>query len=103
MTVEPTSTRANWINSDSLDWLYMRDLRCDVTFDKRVAYWAIVHNSLSADPKAVAADSQRHAGPGASMFFRTSDNETKGTEVVKSIAGVKPSYFCGRLASAFAA
>jgi len=83
MTVEPTSTRANWINSDSLDWLYMRDLRCDVTFDKRVAYWAIVHNSLSADPKAVAADSQRHAGPGDSMLFRTSDkggNETKGTD-----------------------
>src|SRR5580698_9274945 len=23
MTMEPASTRANWINSDSLDWLYI--------------------------------------------------------------------------------
>jgi len=34
----------------------MRDLRCDVTFDERVAYWAIVHGPFSADPKAVHMD-----------------------------------------------
>src|SRR3984885_11973898 len=64
MTVEPASTRANRIISDSLDWSYI-----GTSF---IVVWGLVGHSPSArrarltrrPPRPVASDGQRYAGPG---------------------------------------
>src|SRR5271166_1268281 len=65
MTAEPAFTRANRINSDSLDWSYIGDLRYGWAFEERAACEAAIHGSFTVDPDPIAADGQRYAGPDA--------------------------------------
>ena len=59
MTAEPAKTRANRINSDSLDWSYIGDLRYGWVLDEGAACEAAIYGSFTADPEPVAADGQR--------------------------------------------
>src|ERR1700724_3012660 len=61
MTVEPASTRANRINSDSLDMVVHRDLLYGWAFDERAACEAAIYGSFTADPEP---DGRRRAGLG---------------------------------------
>ena len=67
MTVEPASTRANRINSDSLDWSYIGiSVTVGHSTSARRAE-AAIHGSFTVDPEPMAADGQRYAGPDASI------------------------------------
>ena len=59
MTVAPASTRANRINSDSLDCSYIGISITVGAFDERAACEAAIHGSFTADPEPMAADGQR--------------------------------------------
>src|SRR5450755_1521917 len=67
MTVEPASTRANRINSDSLDWSYI-----GISFTVRHSTstrraGGRIHGSSTVHPELIAADGQRYASPDASI------------------------------------
>src|ERR1700722_12235832 len=66
MTVEPASTRANRINSDSLDWSY---IAISLMVGHSTGVWRargdprLIHRL----PRPMAADGQRYASPDASL------------------------------------
>ncbi len=65
--MEPTSTRANRINSDSLDWSYIGiSFTVEHSASARRAGPAI-HGSFTFDTERMAAVCQRYAGPDASI------------------------------------
>src|SRR6202023_3810305 len=67
MTVEPASTRANRINSDSLDWSYIGiSFTVGHSTNTRRAGGRI-HGSSTVHPEPIAADGQRYASPDASI------------------------------------
>src|SRR5580692_7360065 len=67
MTVEPASTRANRINSDSLDWSYIGiSFTLEHSASARCAGPAI-HGSFTFDTERMAAVGQLYAGPDASI------------------------------------
>src|SRR6266571_4930521 len=58
MTVEPASTRANRINSDSLDWSYI-GISVTVGYSTSARAASAIHRSFTVDPEPVATDGQR--------------------------------------------
>src|ERR1700728_5090116 len=66
MTVEPASTRANWINSNSLDWSY---IAISLMVGHSTSVWRargdprLIHRL----PDPMATDGQRYARPDASL------------------------------------
>src|SRR5580693_1274285 len=67
MTVEPASTRANRINSDSLDWSYIAISLNGWAFDEGLAWEGAIHRCSTVRPAPMAADGQRYASPDASL------------------------------------
>jgi len=64
MTVEPASTRANRINSDSLDWSY---IGISFTIGNSTSARRARGRSTTVYPDPMAADGQRYGSPDASI------------------------------------